>query len=192
MLRCIDPQHKPITKPERYKTRSNSIESKADRKAKPPVIRPPTRLLRPRNVDLYTYCSNFAFDLSRNNYQCKQIAMQLNGMSYAQQQAVRLLVETILQYTSPEPIAEILAQTTFMEDLAAGTDDDENEWNANEASEEDLSHTKASAEEDSEEEQLDSESSGKEKESEEESSGAEEANDYIVVDDSSDMDISEQ
>ncbi|KAK7019643.1 hypothetical protein VNI00_018028 [Paramarasmius palmivorus] len=47
-----------------------------------------------------------------------KVALQLNKLSWPQQQAVRKVVETLLFSDSAEPITDILRSTTFMTDLA--------------------------------------------------------------------------
>ncbi|KAK7049466.1 hypothetical protein VNI00_005497 [Paramarasmius palmivorus] len=107
-----------------------------------------------------------------------RIALQLNGLSYAQKQAVRALIETLLLKTSAEPIADILAQTTFMDDLVVSTDDNDS------VSYDESTNEEGEVIEDQEED----------KEEGEDGSEDEEDDGYFVVDESSDidMDISEE
>ncbi|KAK7034475.1 hypothetical protein VNI00_012322 [Paramarasmius palmivorus] len=106
-----------------------------------------------------------------------RIALQLNSLNYAQQVAVRALVETLLLTATTETIHDILIQTDFLSDLAADTEESEQE---NISDESDMESTSSS-------------SSGEHTSDpdEEQTSSEDEGNEYQLVDECSDMDVSE-
>ncbi|KAK7022717.1 hypothetical protein VNI00_016993 [Paramarasmius palmivorus] len=63
------------------------------------------------------------------------IARRLNTLSVGQQQAVRVVVETLIQFGLDESITDILKQTSFMNDLVILSDEDNNDLIDDEAEE---------------------------------------------------------